>query len=88
MFLSIINPILAAALIILLLIGTNLGLRILAKVSSRNIASYLVFVGLLFVLGGLWFFSVLTTVQAGIIFAAVAVGYLIVSMARGGSWPS
>ena len=85
---SIINPILAGVLILVLVFGTNLGLRILAKASFRNIASYLVYAVFLFGLGGLWYFSIITTIEAAIIFAIFAVGYLIISTARGGLWPS
>ena len=88
LLLSIINPILGVVLILVLGFGTNLGLRILVKVSFRNIAFYLTYVGFLCILGGLWFFSVITTVEAAIIFVIFVVGYWVVSTARGGLWPS
>ena len=88
LLLSVINPILGVVLILVLGFGTNLGLRILVRVSFRNIAFYLIYVGFLFTLGGLWFFSVITTVEAAIIFVIFVVGYWVVSSVRGGLWPS
>lgn len=60
-------------------VGSNIGLRILARVSRVSIVSYIVYVLVALGLVGLWFISIINVVQAVIIFIPITVAYWIIS---------
>jgi hypothetical protein len=79
LFLSIINPILAVVLIIGVAIVINLALRLVANLKPLGIILYLLYVGVVFLVGSLWLTSIVTTGQAAVIFVPATIGYWIVS---------
>jgi hypothetical protein len=76
---SLINPILAGALILSVIIGSSFALRIWAGSSFRGLMSYAIYIGTLVVLAGLWLFSVISPVVIVIIIIPVVVSYLVLS---------
>jgi hypothetical protein len=78
---SLINPIPAVALAFAFLAGSNFALQLWAGVGSRKLLSYAIYVGTAFVLGAMWYFSIISATEAVIVFVPVMLGYLVVSWA-------
>ena len=76
---SIINPILGVVLIVAVAFGSNIGLSLLVGASFRSLVFYVIYVGATLGIAGLWLLSFISTVEAVIIFAPVAVAHWIVS---------
>lgn len=76
---SIISPITGVVLILGVAVGSNVGLRIVARVSRVSLVSYIVYVLVALGLVGLWFISIINVVEAVIIFIPITVGYWIIS---------
>jgi hypothetical protein len=79
---SLINPILAVVLIIAVAVGSNVGLRVVARPNWLNTTLYVVYVGIMLGLGALWLSSILTTVEAAAIVIPIVIGYWILSWIR------
>jgi len=79
---SIINPILAVALIIAVAVGSNVGLRLVARLNRLNTTLYVVYVGIMLGLGALWLSLIVTTVEAVAIVIPIVIGYWILSWIR------
>jgi len=79
---SIINPILAVVLIIAVAVGSNVGLRLVARLNWLNTTLYVVYVGKMLGLVAIWLSSIITTVEAAAIVIPIAIGYQIQSLIR------
>jgi hypothetical protein len=79
---SVINPILAVVLIVAVAVGSNVALRLVARLNWLNTTLYVVYVGIMIGVVALWLSSIITTVQAAAIVIPVSIGYWTISWIR------
>ena len=79
---SVINPILAVVLIIAVSVGSNVALRLVARLNWLDTTLYVGFVAAIIGVGALWLSSIITTVQAAAIFIPLAMVSWILSWIR------
>jgi hypothetical protein len=79
---SILNPAIAVILLLITLVGSNIGLRILAGTKLKNIAFYSTFGASLLVVAILWLLSIVTLEVLFVAFIVIAVPYSIIELIR------
>lgn len=76
---SIISPLVGVVLILGILVGSNIGLRLIARVSRIRVVSYIGYVSVALGLVWLWLVSLISVIEVVAILVPITLAYWVMS---------